>query len=63
SDGTTPAPLFGGDNVRLSEAVVDGLFNYNKLLEIHGPTLYQPPGAEQAATEATPDAGDGGGNN
>ena len=44
--------LFGGDNPRQAESVVDALFNYARLIELHGETTYNPPSAagEQPAT-------------
>lgn len=48
SDQTGTKDLFDGDNVRQSEAAVDALFNYTRLLEIHGQTLYTPSDAPAA---------------
>lgn len=41
--------LFGGNNPRQAEAVIDALFNYTPLLEIHGETTYNPEPAAPAA--------------
>lgn len=52
--------LFNGSNLRQEAATVDALFNYTRLIESHGPTTYNPPGAapETAATGTTPPAAD-----
>ncbi len=61
SDQSSTKTLFDGNNVRLSQAVVDALFNYTRLMEAHGPTLYRPtdaaPPEEQAAADAATDNG------
>ena len=44
--------LFGGDNVRQAEAVVDALFNYTKLMELHGETTYLSDDPAAAPTAA-----------
>lgn len=53
------AELFGGNNARQEAATIDALFNYTQLIETHGPTTYNPPGAtpENAAPGTTPAAG------
>ncbi|WP_146507158.1 c-type cytochrome [Thalassoglobus neptunius] len=34
--------LFGGDNPRQAQSVIDALFNYTRLIEENGPTTYNP---------------------
>jgi len=45
--------LFGGNAIRQGEGAIDALFNYARLLEIHGPTSY---GEAAPATETAPEA-------
>ncbi len=44
--------LFGGENPRQAQSIIDGLFNYKQLLEIHGPTTYNPESAAPPAKAA-----------
>ncbi len=37
--------LFGGENPRQAQSIIDALFNYTQLIEIHGPTTYNPESA------------------
>ncbi len=41
--------LFGGQNPRQAESVIDALFNYTQLIEIHGETTYNPESATPPA--------------
>ena len=44
--------LFGGENPRQAQSVIDALFNYSELMDIHGPTTYNPQTADPAADAA-----------
>lgn len=44
--------MFGGDNPRQAQSVIDALFNYSKLMDAHGPTTYNPQTADPAADAA-----------
>jgi len=48
--------LFGGSNAQQETAAVDALFNYARLIEAHGPTTYNPPGAAAEDVSAAADA-------
>jgi hypothetical protein len=41
--------MFGGNNNRQAQSVIDALFNYTYLMETHGVTTYNPPGVTPAA--------------
>ncbi|WP_437202677.1 c-type cytochrome [Planctomicrobium sp. SH664] len=49
--------LFAGENLRQAQAVVDALFNYTALIEAHGVTTYNPPGAPDEGGAAAPAPG------
>lgn len=53
ADKVTIPDLFGGNGTRQAEAVVDALFNYRRLMEIHGQFAQAPaePAAETAPAE------------
>ena len=53
ADKVTIPELFGVDGTRQAQGVVDALFNYRRLMEVHGQVAQTPaePAAEPAPAE------------